>query len=169
MEKTIAGFNRALLYYSSPSKSKHSRRKQIGSMKAVRALLLSLVLVAALTLPAAAKDIPVAWRVTIYAPIEAAVGDTVTFTWQGRHGVASIPSGSCPASFANNAEVTVLAPESRGGTYVWTATAPGEVSKRSARLVRSSVAVSLVLTTPLLSRSSGSPARPATTALRDKS
>jgi hypothetical protein len=40
----------------------------------------------------------------------------------GKHGVAAIPTGDCPASFtANDPAVKILAPEGREGTYVWNA------------------------------------------------
>ncbi|KAG7670335.1 hypothetical protein Ndes2526B_g00085 [Nannochloris sp. 'desiccata'] len=72
-----------------------------------------------------AADFPINWRVETYEPITVAPGDTVTFTWLGTHGVVKIPTEECPTSFASNPEVTVLAPETAEGTYVWTATEPG--------------------------------------------
>lgn len=74
----------------------------------------------------AAMDYPITWSVQSYDPLSVAVGDTVTFTWTGTHGVSKIPTGECPSSFTNP-EVVVLAPEAPGGTYVWTASAPGTV------------------------------------------
>lgn len=62
-----------------------------------------------------------------YEPLTVAPGDTVTFSWEGLHGVVKIPTGECPESFEDNEEVTVLAPETVGGTYVWTAGEPGTV------------------------------------------
>ena len=45
----------------------------------------------------------------------------------GNHGVVQIPNENCPTSFTNNPSVVVLAPESNGGTYVWTASKAGTV------------------------------------------
>jgi uncharacterized cupredoxin-like copper-binding protein len=44
----------------------------------------------------------------------------------GTHGVAKIPTGECPASFAGP-DIIQLAPDAADGTYVWTAKEPGVV------------------------------------------
>jgi len=61
-----------------------------------------------------------AMQIREYDPLTVAVGDTVTFSWRGFHGVAEIDSEDCPVSFDN-----ILAPETSSGEYEWTATEPG--------------------------------------------
>jgi len=80
----------------------------------------------------AAKDYPIDWKIQAYEPLDVKVGDTVTFTWRGPHGVVTIPTGGCPSSFTGPG-VTTLAPVSRGGEYVWTAAKTGTVSTISLR------------------------------------
>ena len=53
------------------------------------------------------------------------MGDTVTFTWQGGHNVAIIPTTTCPVMGIGSG-IKMLAPTSYGGVYTWTATAPGK-------------------------------------------
>lgn len=69
-------------------------------------------------------DLILQLQVQPYDPLEVSVGDTVTFTWSGTHGLTMIPSGQCPVLFTGP-DVTTLVDVSSGGSYEWKAMEPG--------------------------------------------
>lgn len=61
------------------------------------------------------------WEVKRFGPVVICQGGSVTFRWQGMHGVFQIPQLQCPTNFTSpEAEnYKFLAPTSSGGGYEW--------------------------------------------------
>ena len=60
-------------------------------------------------------------QVARYGPLNICANGTVTFSWQGMHGMFQIPTIACPSNFtAPKAEgYEYLAPPSNGGSFTW--------------------------------------------------
>ncbi len=60
-------------------------------------------------------------QVARFGPYNICINGTVTFNWNGMHGLFQIPDIACPSNFtAGKAEgYEYLAPPSNGGSFTW--------------------------------------------------